>query len=433
MAIGDILRGLGTGLERGLAATGEVAKSVLQPVGDAFTGEGAARNARAWDQYHARQQVLTASIEQALQTERDPARRTALEQQLIALYPAPASAQGKSLTQRLHQIVHPQGAVAGTPAPMQEAQGAQSPGQLAQMLGNAPPPAAAEPKGTVHQLDDGSLVLVHPDGTVTPAMIGGQPVKGKPATEKTPGLMEPEEKGGLFLGVTDKTDPLHPKRYSIEQLKNSTAPPEAVAIYHDYQTQEREKNAEAEKKLREREAMQTDRMVRGLQIALEKGDYLAAQKEVNKAKEDYRGGVQRLKTMQDNLQAGLKGDQQAMLSLTANHIGMTLGAQKGARITRAVWDEATESAPWLSRVTARWTPDGYLSGVVLTPDQMHQMVHLGQEKVKILGENVADVQNDYGEALQVKQQSGDGGKGAGKGVGGVLPKDKAVHDPLGLY
>ncbi len=42
--------------------------------------------------------------------------------------------------------------------------------------GNAPDKAAA---GTVHQLDDGSLIIAHSDGTATPITMNGQPVKGK--------------------------------------------------------------------------------------------------------------------------------------------------------------------------------------------------------------------------------------------------------------
>lgn len=47
--------------------------------------------------------------------------------------------------------------------------------------GGSPDKAAA---GTVHQLEDGSLIIAHPDGSATPITMNGQPVKGK-ATEKT--------------------------------------------------------------------------------------------------------------------------------------------------------------------------------------------------------------------------------------------------------
>lgn len=102
----------------------------------------------------------------------------------------------------------------------------------------------------------------------------------------------------------------------------------------------------------------------------------------------YEAAIDRTSTMDQNLTNALQGDQQAMLSLVANHIGMTLGAQRGARITRAVWDEAVESTPWLQRAAARFDERGFLSGVTLAPDQMRQMVRLAHEKVGTLKEHM---------------------------------------------
>ena len=73
-------------------------------------------------------------------------------------------------------------------------------------------------------------------------------------------------------------------------------------------------------------------------------------------------------------------DQQAMLSLLANHIGMTMGLQKGARINQAMYSEAQKSLPWLQGVQAKFDKDGYLSGVTLSPQQMQRMVALGRER-----------------------------------------------------
>lgn len=140
--------------------------------------------------------------------------------------------------------------------------------------------------------------------------------------------------------------------------------------------------------------------------APEKTDYNQAIRIVNDARKDYDAAIDRMKTMDQNLIDGLKGNQQAMLSLVANHIGMTLGAQKGARITRAVWDEATESAPWLKRVQAHFDSRGYLSGVTLTPEQMHQMVDLGHQRADILKEHVDRVADEYQDVLA----RGHGGK-----------------------
>ena len=89
---------------------------------------------------------------------------------------------------------------------------------------------------------------------------------------------------------------------------------------------------------------------------------------------------ERFNVMTKNYQDALKGDQQAMLSLLANHIGMTMGLQKGARITKDIINEAEKSAPWLQNITKKFDKNGYLQGVTLSPQQMHQMIDLGRER-----------------------------------------------------
>lgn len=91
--------------------------------------------------------------------------------------------------------------------------------------------------------------------------------------------------------------------------------------------------------------------------------------------------AERFNVMTKNFEDAVKdNNQQAMLSLLANHIGMTLGAQKGARITKDILHEAETSAPWMAKMKTRFDKDGVLSGVTLTPDQMKQMVGLGRER-----------------------------------------------------
>lgn len=89
---------------------------------------------------------------------------------------------------------------------------------------------------------------------------------------------------------------------------------------------------------------------------------------------------ERLQVMQANLERGLHGDQQAMLSLLANHLGMTMGLQKGARLNQAIISEAEQSRPWLEGMQAKFDGRGYLTGVVLSPQQMKQMVELGVQR-----------------------------------------------------
>jgi hypothetical protein len=105
---------------------------------------------------------------------------------------------------------------------------------------------------------------------------------------------------------------------------------------------------------------------------------------VGKAKDDYEDAVSRYNVMQQNYEEAIRdpGNQQAMLSLLTNHIGMTLGAQKGGRITQAILNEAIASGYVDERVEAHFGPDGVMTGVVLTPRQMKQMVGLGQNMMQ---------------------------------------------------
>ena len=114
------------------------------------------------------------------------------------------------------------------------------------------------------------------------------------------------------------------------------------------------------------------------------------------------GAKERVSTMEKNLKSALNGDQQAMLSLVANHIGMTLGAQKGARINQAVWNEAVASAPWAQTTyaksfhddpqTGEMVFDGWKGGVNLTPEQMKQMVNLAHERESTLEDSLKTIE-----------------------------------------
>ncbi len=90
---------------------------------------------------------------------------------------------------------------------------------------------------------------------------------------------------------------------------------------------------------------------------------------------------ERFNVMAKNYEDAIKNhDQQAMLSLLANHLGMTMGLQKGSRLTKDIIHEAENSRPWLQGLAAKFDKNGYLSGVNLTPEQMRQMVNLGRER-----------------------------------------------------
>jgi hypothetical protein len=126
---------------------------------------------------------------------------------------------------------------------------------------------------------------------------------------------------------------------------------------------------------------------------------------VAKSYGEYQDSVSQLNRMNDSLEPALKGDQQAMLNILMNHIGMTLGAQKGARITQAIIKEAETSAPYLGRIEASFDKDGVLSGAKLTPQQMHSMIALGHSSLQ-------QAQRKF-EAMRDYIQPGAGGGAAG--------------------
>lgn len=104
--------------------------------------------------------------------------------------------------------------------------------------------------------------------------------------------------------------------------------------------------------------------------------------------------AERFNVMTQSYEKAVKdGDQQAMLNLLANHLGMTMGLQKGARLTKDIITEAQQSQPWLAGLKAHYDKDGYLSGVALSPRQMRQMVDLGKSR---FSEDMQKARNEAG-------------------------------------
>ena len=111
------------------------------------------------------------------------------------------------------------------------------------------------------------------------------------------------------------------------------------------------------------------------------GEERGAKNDLLKAYQPTLDSAERMNVMTESYEKAVKNhDQQAMLNLLANHLGMTMGLQKGARMTRDIVNEAKQSQPWLQGMESKFDKDGYLSGVTLSPNQMRQMVGLGQER-----------------------------------------------------
>jgi hypothetical protein len=107
----------------------------------------------------------------------------------------------------------------------------------------------------------------------------------------------------------------------------------------------------------------------------------AEKNDILKAYQPTLDSAERMNVMTESYEKAIKDhDQQAMLNLLANHLGMTMGLQKGARMTKDIINEAKQSQPWLQGMQSKFDSDGYLSGVTLSPQQMRQMVGLGQSR-----------------------------------------------------
>lgn len=141
---------------------------------------------------------------------------------------------------------------------------------------------------------------------------------------------------------------------------------------------------------------------------------------------------ERLSRMERSYQKAVKGDQQAMLALLTDHLGMTMGIQKGARITKDILNEAQNSQPWLQKIAARFNDNGVLSGAALGPEQMKQMLDLGYEARDRAYGSAHDAATTYGVPLpkgmeNVERKRVVGGKPALESAGGQqhVPGGKA--------
>lgn len=196
--------------------------------------------------------------------------------------------------------------------------------------------------------------------------------------------------------------------YSQKELKKGVTddgeeiPAAALNAWKDAQEVNKQKSDAALEKFRQRLQLQQN----AINAAWGKSDHTQARKLIDAAKVDSLQANVRMATMDKALPEALQGNQQAMMNIVANHIGMTLGAQKGSRITRAVWDEAVASAPWLEQKLSHFFVQDAngdrilvapMSGVTLTPDQMKQMVQLAHDKADILKDTVANYEAEFPE------------------------------------
>lgn len=147
-----------------------------------------------------------------------------------------------------------------------------------------------------------------------------------------------------------------------------------------------------QKKIGMQLAKSLDLQQNAFNLAIQSGALKDADKIYSQNWSDLKQRQGALSLMEQNYQQALLGNQQAMVSLLFNHMGMTSGAVKGTRMNRASVEEAMHSTPWLSGVVAKWFHqdengdyifDGLKGGVNLTKPQMEQMMELARDRVAV--------------------------------------------------
>lgn len=244
-------------------------------------------------------------------------------------------------------------------------------------------PSDAQEGGTVHETKEGNYVVIHPNGKADVVTANGEPVNAPPPKEgvvKEGEMPLGERVPQINAAMRARYQVLHPG----QELPPHYQLPEN-ATQKDFDRTD--KLIEGEEKAfgtKENQAQTAELRKQTMALAAqnrEKKDETSVRQATMKAYAPALDSAERFNVMAKNYEDAVKNhDQQAMLSLLANHLGMTMGLQKGARMTRDIIREAQQSRPWLQGMEAKFDKDGYLTGVTLTPQQMRQMVDLGRSR-----------------------------------------------------
>jgi hypothetical protein len=228
--------------------------------------------------------------------------------------------------------------------------------------------------------------------------------------------------GGTLITQTEQAQRNAATRYGIWQKENATQFSQRIALQNN-----------------------------AFSNAIQRGYYGDADKIFTGAIKDYQLGINRMRTMDANYADALKGNQQAMVSLVMNHIGMTAGAQPGMRMARATIEEAMKSAPWLSTHINKWFHqdetgdyifDGLKGGITLTKPQMEQMVGLAHQKVNVLHDTIGAYQEALNPSTmevqapgmsQVQQSAASTGKKKPSASAGPPKPPASVRPPLSSF
>lgn len=119
-------------------------------------------------------------------------------------------------------------------------------------------------------------------------------------------------------------------------------------------------------------------------------EYKQLIKQATDAQKDFNAASTNLSTMLKTAREAKQGDGAAQVGIVSSYLKTVVGGQgTGVRITKPEWDAAVKTRPFLEGIKASFSPDGYLTGAVISPEQVDQMVNEVHQKTKSLFENVS--------------------------------------------
>jgi hypothetical protein len=418
--VADFLETLGKDVAKGASSVGKVLAPIAERTAQVVSGQApeidAEQRAQQTKMEDAQIEVRANQLEDQLAIGQKygtltPEQQQQYVDQITGLYSHPRHA--GTLMEKLRKAVHPNGAVA-SPGALSTLKNAVPPGGTlaadnqakAGLVGQEDEEKKAQALKSIDWFKKNMLPMFPPDQQATKLNEYIDHINGiTQGTEKPPKGLKAMEQGGVFFGVEDQDTG---KQYLKSQLgPGGDAPPEAkqMAAAVDKAAKDKQDVADAkEKDINDRQmktfSHQLEMQNVQIQKAMEIGDFREARREISKADEGYQAAVDRMGTMDSASVKAKGGDQQAMFAILANHIAMTLQQpQVSTRPTKAMFDEAASSLPWMANITKKFSPDGYLLGVTLSPEQIDQMTGLAHDKVETQKDHVERLKTEYKDDL----------------------------------
>jgi hypothetical protein len=228
-----------------------------------------------------------------------------------------------------------------------------------------------KPKYTYQMTDHGLMAIEEGTGKAQPVTLNGTPIGPKVQTKIAPLEVGGQEHSVLLNEGTGET---------IKDLGPTGQKPMQVHV-GEGGTWSLAEDGQGKPELFNNKTGEVKPAPDGMQKPGTAAKQQAGRKAIVTAYQPTLDSAERMNVMTESYEKAVKDhDQQAMLNLLANHLGMTMGLQKGARMTKDIINEAKQSQPWLQGIQSKFDKDGYLSGVNLSPNQMRQMVDLGKSR-----------------------------------------------------